>query len=102
MKTLVQDDVLENSFNILRMFIRIYGPLAAPAMLAKHISEAEEKYECLLKSLDPHLSLNYQKRCAEAAKEGGKVSEHQFGTWTFPTVIQDEELYRLKLKSDIS
>jgi len=37
---------------------------------AKHISEAEEKYECLLKSLDPHLSLNYQKRCAEATKEG--------------------------------
>ncbi|XP_017418713.1 uncharacterized protein LOC108329156 isoform X2 [Vigna angularis] len=97
-----EDDVLENSFNILRMFIRIYGPLAAPAMLAKHISEAEDKYECLLKSLDPHLSLNYQKRCAEATKEGGKVSEHPLGTWTFPTLIQDEELYRLKLKSDIS
>lgn len=97
-----EDDVLENNFNILRMFIRIYGPSAAPAMLAKYISEAEEKYECLLKLLDPHLSLNYQKRCAEATKEGGKVSEHPLGTWTIPTVIQDEELYRLQLKSDSS
>ncbi|KHN31387.1 hypothetical protein glysoja_023041 [Glycine soja] len=32
----------------------------------------------------------------------GKVSEHPLGTWSIPTVIQDEELYRLKLKSDIS
>ncbi|KAK8473808.1 hypothetical protein PHAVU_001G253200 [Phaseolus vulgaris] len=97
-----EDDVLENNFNILRMFIRIYGPSAAPAMLAKYISEAEEKYECLLKLLDPHLSLNYQKRCVEATKEGGKVSEHPLGTWTIPTVIQDEELYRLQLKSESS
>ncbi|KAG4920121.1 hypothetical protein JHK82_049074 [Glycine max] len=93
-----EDDVLENNFNILRMFIRIYGPSAAPAMLAKCIGEAEDKYASLLKSLDPHLSLSYQKRCAEATKEGGKVSEHPLGTWSIPTVIQDEELYRLKLK----
>lgn len=33
---------------------------------------------------------------------GGKVSDHPLGTWSIPTVIQDEELYRLKLKSDIS
>ncbi|RDX80862.1 hypothetical protein CR513_38537 [Mucuna pruriens] len=97
---LVEDDVLENNFNILRMFIQIYGASTAPAMLAKCISEAEDKYETLLKSLDPQLSLSYQKRCAEATKEGGKVSEHPLGTWSIPTVIQDEELYRLKLKSD--
>ncbi|TKY47669.1 hypothetical protein E2542_SST29729 [Spatholobus suberectus] len=97
-----EDDVLENNFNILRMFIRIYGASTAPAMLAKCISEAEDKYESLLKSLDPQLSLSYQKRCAEATKEGGKVSEHPLGTWNIPTVIQDEELYRLKLKSDTS
>ncbi|KAG4989917.1 hypothetical protein JHK85_032900 [Glycine max] len=97
-----EDDVLENNFNILRMFIRIYGPSAAPSMLAKCIGEAEDKYASLQKSLDPHLSLSYQKRCAEATKEGGKVSDHPLGTWSIPTVIQDEELYRLKLKSDIS
>ncbi|KAL2991181.1 hypothetical protein AAZX31_11G245700 [Glycine max] len=69
---------------------------------AKCIGEAEDKYASLQKSLDPHLSLSYQKRCAEATKEGGKVSDHPLGTWSIPTVIQDEELYRLKLKSDIS
>lgn len=37
---------------------------------AKCITEAEEKYDSLLKSLDPRLSLNYQRRCEEATKEG--------------------------------
>jgi hypothetical protein len=37
---------------------------------AKYIAEAEQKYESLLKTLDPQLSLNYQKRCEEATKEG--------------------------------
>ncbi|CAJ1855245.1 unnamed protein product [Sphenostylis stenocarpa] len=73
-----EDDVLENNFNILRMFIGIYGPSAAPAILAKHISEAEDKYESLLKSLDPHLSLSYQKRCAEATKEGNPSNSNVF------------------------
>ncbi|XP_072060722.1 uncharacterized protein [Arachis hypogaea] len=97
---ITQDDVLENNFNILRMFVRIYGASTAPAMLAKCIGEAEDKYESLLNSLDPQLSESYQKRCAEATKEGGKVSEHPLGTWVIPTVIPDEELYRSKLKSD--
>ncbi|XLT39249.1 hypothetical protein HN873_070541 [Arachis hypogaea] len=96
------DDVLENNFNILRMFVRIYGASTAPAMLAKCIGEAEDKYESLLNSLDPQLSQSYKKRCAEATKEGGKVSEHPLGTWVIPTVIPDEELYRSKLKSDTS
>ncbi|KAL1289994.1 hypothetical protein AAHE18_20G097400 [Arachis hypogaea] len=97
-----EDDVLENNFNILRMFVRIYGASTAPAMLAKCIGEAEDKYESLLNSLDPQLSQSYKKRCAEATKEGGKVSEHPLGTWVIPTVIPDEELYRSKLKSDTS
>lgn len=89
-----EDDVLENSFNILRMFNGIYGSSAAPAMLAKIITEAEEKYDSLLKALDPELSLNYQKRCEEATKEGGKTSGPSLGTWSIPPVIEDEELYR--------
>lgn len=67
---LLQDDVLENSFNILRMFVRIYGASAAPAMLAKCIGEAEEKYDSLLKALEPQLSSHYQRRCEEATTEG--------------------------------
>lgn len=89
-----EDDVLENSFNILRMFNGIYGASAAPAVLAKVITEAEEKYDCLLKALDPELSLNYQKRCEEATKEGGKTSGPSLGTWSIPPVIEDEDLYR--------
>ena len=34
------------------------------------MSEAEEKYDRLLKALDPHLSSLYQRRCEEATKEG--------------------------------
>ncbi|KAK6775122.1 hypothetical protein RDI58_026123 [Solanum bulbocastanum] len=89
-----EDDVLENSFNILRMYNGIYGASAAPTMLAKVITEAEEKYDSLLKALDPELSLKYQKRCEEATKEGGKTSGPSLGTWSIPPVIEDEELYR--------
>ncbi|XP_062149395.1 uncharacterized protein LOC133858003 isoform X2 [Alnus glutinosa] len=89
-----EDDVIENSFNVLRMFVRIYGASKAPTALAKYIAEAEQKYESLLKTLDPQLSLNYQKRCEEATKEGGKISGHRLGTWSIPPVIGDEDLYR--------
>ncbi|PON32849.1 ATP synthase subunit B [Parasponia andersonii] len=64
-----EDDVLENNFNILRMFVRIYGP-SAPAMVAKYIAQAEEKYSILLKTLDSQLSLEYHRRCEEATREG--------------------------------
>ncbi|KAK7256568.1 hypothetical protein RIF29_30022 [Crotalaria pallida] len=97
-----EDDVFHNNFNILRMFVRIYGASTAPSMLAMCISEAENKYKTLLESLDPQLSLSYQKRCEEATKEGGKISEHPLGAWTIPTVIPDEEMYRSKLMSDTS
>ncbi|KAG4179106.1 hypothetical protein ERO13_A10G085100v2 [Gossypium hirsutum] len=89
-----EDDVLENNFNILRMFVKIYGPSTAPAMLAKNITDAEERYDNLLKTLDPQLSSKYQRRCEEATKEGGKVSGNPLGTWSIPPVIVNEDLYR--------
>ncbi|KAM7523760.1 hypothetical protein LguiA_013662 [Lonicera macranthoides] len=92
-----EDDVLENNFNILRMFVRIYGASAAPAMLAKSITEAEEKYNSLLKALDPKLSINYHKRCEEATKEGGKTLGPPLGTWSIPPVIEDEKLYQSEI-----
>ncbi|XP_042478202.1 uncharacterized protein LOC122059476 [Macadamia integrifolia] len=92
-----EDDVIENNFNILRMFVWIYGASVAPSMLAKCITEAEEKYERLSKTLDPNLSLKYWRRCEEATKEGGNISGHSLGTWTIPPVIVDEELYRTDL-----
>nr|XP_010939680.1 uncharacterized protein LOC105058437 isoform X2 [Elaeis guineensis] len=91
-----EDDVIENSFNILRMFVGIYGASAAPRMLAKCITEAEEKYEQLSKCLDPELSLKYWRRCEEATMEGGATSGHAFGTWSIPPIIVDEESIRLQ------
>ncbi|CAL5371879.1 unnamed protein product [Camellia sinensis] len=90
----IEDDVLENNFNVLRMFVRIYGASVAPTMLAKCISEAEEKYDRLLRDLDPKLSTNYQRRCEEATREGGKLSGPYLGTWSIPPVIVDEDFYR--------
>lgn len=89
-----EDDVVENNFNILRMFVKYYGPSAAPIMLAKFITEAEEKYDGLLKALDPELSMKYQKRCEEATSEGGKTYGPSLGTWHIPPVIEDEARYR--------
>ncbi|KAK3419016.1 hypothetical protein EUGRSUZ_H04751 [Eucalyptus grandis] len=94
-----EDDVLENSFNILRMFIKIYGASAAPAMLAKSITEAEEKYDCLLKALEPRLSAKYQKRCEEATAEGGRTGGPSLGMWSIPPVIVDEESYRSNMRN---
>ncbi|KAL5992520.1 hypothetical protein ACLOJK_013439 [Asimina triloba] len=64
-----QDDIVENNFNILRMFVGIYGASMAPKMLAKSITEAEDEYQHLLDALDPELSSKYKRRCQEAAKE---------------------------------
>ncbi|XP_004288181.1 PREDICTED: uncharacterized protein LOC101315089 [Fragaria vesca subsp. vesca] len=91
-----EEDVLENNFNILRMFVRIYGA-SAPTVLAKYITEAEEKYNQVLKALDPQLSLHYQRRCVEATEEGGNVSGYPLGTWSIPPLILDEEFCRSSL-----
>ncbi|XP_048427262.1 uncharacterized protein LOC103960051 isoform X4 [Pyrus x bretschneideri] len=88
-----EEDVIENSFNILRMFVKMYGA-SAPTVLAKYIAEAEDKYNNLLKRLDPQLSLNYQRRCVEATKEGGSASAHPLGAWSIPPLILDGEFYR--------
>ncbi|KAF5192598.1 Atp synthase subunit b [Thalictrum thalictroides] len=89
-----EDDVIDNNFNILRMFVGVYGASMASVMLAKYITDAEEKYEYLSKSLDPELFLNYRRRCEEATKEGGNRAGHSLGTWSIPSVIADEEFYR--------
>ncbi|KAF9607918.1 hypothetical protein IFM89_003732 [Coptis chinensis] len=124
---LVEDDVIDNNFNILRMFVGVYGASVAPMMLeyssdilgkktttnpllpqqlnevnssssslflAKYITEAEEKYENLSKTLDPDLFINYMRRCEEATKEGGSGAGHSLGTWSIPPVIANEDFYR--------
>ncbi|CAL9771490.1 unnamed protein product [Musa acuminata subsp. burmannicoides] len=91
-----EDDVVENSFNILRMFVGVYGASTSPSMLAKCIADAEEKYERLIRTLDPELSSSYRRRCEEATREGGATSGHAFGTWNIPPVIGDEESFKME------
>ncbi|XP_020528989.1 uncharacterized protein LOC18423397 isoform X3 [Amborella trichopoda] len=79
-----EDDVLANNFNILRMFVGIYGVSRAPSELAKYITETEDQFENLKKKLDLELASKYQKRCEEATSEGGKKSGHALGTWVIP------------------
>lgn len=50
---------------------------------AKYIAEAEEKYNNLLKMLDPQLSLNYQRRCVEATKEGKFATLKFYSMWNW-------------------
>ncbi|KAL6575948.1 hypothetical protein OROHE_000419 [Orobanche hederae] len=94
-----EDDVMENNFNILRMFAKFYGASAAPIMMAKFITEAEEKYDDLSKALDLDLFAQYQQRCEEATKEGGKTCGPSLGTWHIPPVIEDENRYRTAFSS---
>ncbi|KAL6575925.1 hypothetical protein OROHE_000396 [Orobanche hederae] len=94
-----EDDVMENNFNILRMFVKFYGASAAPIMMAKFITKAEEKYDDLSKALDLDLFAQYQQRCEEATKEGGKTFGPSLGTWHIPPVIEDENRYRTTFSS---
>jgi len=97
-----EEDVVNNSFNILRMFLYIYGSQEGPIMLAKFIGKAEEEYENLLQGLEPTLAAKYRGRCLEAVKEGGSKSKHVFGSWTIPPLIVDEEAYRHQVVDNIS
>ncbi|XP_073293537.1 uncharacterized protein [Primulina huaijiensis] len=94
-----EDDVAENHFNILRMYVRYYGASAAPIKLAKFVTELEEKYDRLLKALGSELCTKYQKRCEEATKEGGKTCGPPLGTWHIPPVIEDEARYRTAIST---
>ncbi|KAL0909277.1 hypothetical protein M5K25_020129 [Dendrobium thyrsiflorum] len=91
-----EEDVIDDTFNILRMFVGIYGPSKAPVMLAKCITKAEENYDRLSRALDPELSLNYWRRYEEATREGCSKLEHAVGKWTIPSIIVDEESFRLQ------
>lgn len=78
------------------MFVGIYGASKAPVMLAKFITKAEEKYDQLSRDLDPELSFNCRRRYEEATREGCLMSGHVVGKWTIPSIILDEELFRLQ------
>ncbi|KAK7256570.1 hypothetical protein RIF29_30024 [Crotalaria pallida] len=92
-----EDDVLQNSFNMLRMMSICFLEICWIAdILLITISNL------FLESLDPQLSLSHLKRCEEDTKKGGELFRPSLGALTIPTVIPDEEMYRSKLKSDTS
>ncbi|KAL3675569.1 hypothetical protein R1sor_025517 [Riccia sorocarpa] len=96
-----EEDVLKNSFNVLRMLIYACGPTEAPAVLAGFISAQERRYQELLGNLDPGLGKRFQERCKEAVKEGGGVSKSgTLGSWTIPPLIVDEAAFRNQVSCD--
>ena len=54
----MQDDVLKNSFNVLRMFVKIYGTSRAPTMLVS-MPSSSARHTPLLHGASTHLSVNH-------------------------------------------
>ena len=54
----MQDDVLKNSFNVLRMFVKIYGASRAPTMLVSRPSSSA-RHTPLPHVASTHLSINH-------------------------------------------
>lgn len=45
-----------------------------PNVQADFIGRSEDKYQILLTELEPHLQVQYNKRCEEAVKEGDELT----------------------------
>jgi hypothetical protein len=100
-----EEDVLNNNFNILRMFVKFYRPLKGPTMMAKCIIKADEKYQLLLNQLDLSLASQYPNVVKMQQEKGGKVSAYSLRSWSIPAVISNKECYRshvIKIKSKTS
>ena len=92
-----EEDVGKNCFNVLRLFLHMYGPREAATMLAKFIGETEDKYQVLMDGLDADIGAQYRRRCEEAVREGGNKSLHVLGSWTIPPLIVDEDAFRMQI-----
>ncbi|KAG0482843.1 hypothetical protein HPP92_010927 [Vanilla planifolia] len=95
-----EEDVIDNTFNILRMFAGIFGASKAPTMLVKCISDAEERYKSLCGALDPELSVSCWRRHEEATREGCMKEGKVVGKWTIPPIIVNEEMFRLQASAN--
>lgn len=89
-----KDDVLKNTFNILRLFVKYYGASLGPIKLVEFVSQAQEKYDRLIKELEPELAAKFRKRYEDGMKEGLRTFGPSSGTWSMPEVIEDEIQYR--------
>ena len=83
-----EDDILKNSFNVYRMYVKMYKS-QAPLMLIKFISDVENRYNQLGKeNLNKDLWQKHEKRNQTAHKGICKQDK-----WVIPTPIVDEKKY---------
>ena len=76
-----QEDVMRNSFNILRLSCRVYGPEGGPRHLARYISDVEQQYAEQLKELDECLAAEFTEQCQEASRIGGRCAPMWHASW---------------------
>lgn len=85
-----EDDVCNNSFNLYRSFIALYGAERAPKELLSVITQLEKQYAALEQSNLSHaLRERYRARCQRAMRETGAG-----GRWVIPPPIVDEYKFR--------
>merc|ERR550539_783096 len=86
-----EDDVMKQSFNVWRMFLKLYpkDSKIAALKLTQFISETESQYKSLQKHVEPSLVKLHEARNKEAWR--GIVQSHD---WVIPCAITDEEKYR--------
>ena len=86
-----EDDVVANSFNILRCFISLYGTADAPLRLIELISELEAAHSAALQALHDSHRRHFWARHVEAA------SQPRSEKWVLPSLlipIADEPAFR--------
>lgn len=82
-----EDDVEDNSFNIYRGYVHVYG-VDAPRHLVDRISKLEALHSKLLEQLPVEHQAHYWSRHKEASAEEGAAK------WVFPEPIVDEVNWR--------
>ncbi|CAL5221125.1 g3261 [Coccomyxa viridis] len=87
-----EEDVLENSFNVYRGYVHVYGR-DAPEKLMQRIVSLEEEHARLLGMLPPHQRSHFRRRHTSASSAQGS------GNWTIPGPILSEQQYRVEASS---
>ncbi|XP_024522182.1 uncharacterized protein LOC112343260 [Selaginella moellendorffii] len=89
-----EEDVKDNSFNIVRVFYKVYGPKLGSQMLAEYISAVKLRFEEKLNKLEPELREKFPIRYQEELSRGKSIAE----IWEVPPFI-DETPYSALVSS---
>lgn len=90
-----EDDVCKNSFNVLRVFVHLYGT-EGQERLVEHIGDLEAMHSQLLAQLTPQQQEAYQRRKVEAAVAPGALR------WQFPEIQYNEDEFRDRVQDSHS